>query len=278
MAVHVINDLPDDEENLLVKDEPALTAAPAQAPEEKPEPADEIPEKYKGKSAAEIAKMHSELEHRLGAQGSELGELRRTLDLAIQASLVGKQATQTPEAPTTETSDDSEYFTNPRKAVEKAVEQHPLVKELREKSAQTQQERNKAMFLQKHPDAAEIAKDPEFHEYIKASKVRQALFVAADKGYDVDAADELFSTFKAIKGVKAPTPAPAPADKGDPIREAELRAAGVPSGNSAPMEAQGSKPIYKRRQLIELRMTNPAKYDAMSDEITLAYAEGRVRG
>jgi len=37
---------------------------------------DDLPEKYRGKSVAEIAKMHEEAERRLGEQGTELGNLR----------------------------------------------------------------------------------------------------------------------------------------------------------------------------------------------------------
>lgn len=58
------------------------TPEPEEAPEEIAEPVaaqpstDDLPEKYQGKSAAEIARMHQELEQRLGTQGQELGELR----------------------------------------------------------------------------------------------------------------------------------------------------------------------------------------------------------
>ena len=37
---------------------------------------DDIPDKYKGKSTAEIVRMHQEAEKLLGRQSSEVGELR----------------------------------------------------------------------------------------------------------------------------------------------------------------------------------------------------------
>lgn len=61
-----------------VAEEPAV--------EETPEEVPELPEKYQGKSAAEIARMHSELEQRLGQQGSEVGALRNEL-AQIQSQL-----------------------------------------------------------------------------------------------------------------------------------------------------------------------------------------------
>ncbi len=39
-----------------------------------------LPDKYKGKSAKEIAQMHMEAERLIGRQGSEVGELRRIVD------------------------------------------------------------------------------------------------------------------------------------------------------------------------------------------------------
>ena len=40
---------------------------------------DDIPDKYKGKSTAEIVRMHQEAEKLLGRQSSEVGELRQLL-------------------------------------------------------------------------------------------------------------------------------------------------------------------------------------------------------
>lgn len=42
---------------------------------------EELPDKYKGKTAAEIAKMHKEAEELIGRQGAELGELRKSKEI-----------------------------------------------------------------------------------------------------------------------------------------------------------------------------------------------------
>src|SRR5690348_12493270 len=72
-----------------------LNADPAPAPA-KPEPEapakpgaqpgteDDIPEEYRGKSIKEIARMHQEAQSLIGRQGTELGELRKRADMAIQ--------------------------------------------------------------------------------------------------------------------------------------------------------------------------------------------------
>ena len=45
-----------------------------------PKEEDDLPEKYKGKSAKEIAEMHQQAERLIGKQGSEVGELRKVVD------------------------------------------------------------------------------------------------------------------------------------------------------------------------------------------------------
>ena len=47
----------------------------------------EVPEKYQGKSTAEIVRMHQEAEKLLGKQSSEVGELRKVVDDYIQTQL-----------------------------------------------------------------------------------------------------------------------------------------------------------------------------------------------
>ena len=40
---------------------------------------------------------------------------------------------------------------------------------------------------------------------------------------------------------------------------------------------ESGKRVYRRADLIRLKMQDPARYDALSDEIMAAYAEGRVK-
>jgi hypothetical protein len=47
----------------------------------------------------------------------------------------------------------------------------------------------------------DILGDPKFAEWIKASKIRTQMFVAADQQYDADSADELFTLWKERKAV-----------------------------------------------------------------------------
>jgi hypothetical protein len=52
-----------------------------------------------------------------------------------------------------------------------------------------------------------------------------------------------------------------------------MKAAQVDVGGSG----ESSKRVYRRADLIRLKMTDPTRYEALSDEIMTAYQEGRVK-
>ena len=56
---------------------------PEQAAE--PEPEEELPAKYQGKSLQDVVQMHQEAEKALGRQSGEVGELRQVVDQFIQS-------------------------------------------------------------------------------------------------------------------------------------------------------------------------------------------------
>jgi hypothetical protein len=102
--------------------------APEPEAVESPEPEageGDLPEKYRGKSAAEIARMHRELETRMGQQSQEVGELRRAFDDMVKNS-ISAQNSPTPEP---EAVEEVDFFADPSAAVARAIENHPTVKQ-----------------------------------------------------------------------------------------------------------------------------------------------------
>jgi len=95
------------------------------------------------------------------------------------------------------------------------------------------------------------------------------LYAKADGEFDYDSANELLSTYKQIKGVKAKQNI----DAGETQRKSSLKAAGVDMGGTG----ESGKRVYRRADLIRLKMQDPARYDALNDEILTAYQEGRVK-
>ena len=228
-----------------------------------PEPEDDLPEKYRGKTAKEIAQMHAEAEKLLGRQSSEVGELRRVFDTYIQSQLAEKSPKKE------EVEDDVDFFSDPEKATARAIENHPKVKQAEEVATQYRQQTALSKLQSKHPDMKTIVTNEAFQNWVKASKIRTQLFLQADQQYDYDAADELFSLWKDRQQVVTQT---AQAEKAG--RKAAVQAANTGSGRGS---GEVSKKVYRRSDIIKLMETDPERYEALSDEIFRAYQEGRVK-
>ena len=225
----------------------------------------ELPEKYRNKSLEDIVQMHQEAEKMLGKQSSEVGELRRVVDDYIQAQLSQQAPVQQQDE-----EDDIDFFTDPKSAVSRAIENHPKIREAQQYSEQYKKQSSLATLQAKHPDMQTILSDPKFAEWIKASKIRTQLFVAADQQYDADSADELFTLWKERKTVAQQT---AKVEK--QARKQTLKAANT--GNARGSSAGIRKKTYRRADIIKLMKNDPDRYQALSDEIMAAYAEGRVK-
>lgn len=239
-----------------------------QETESAPEPevtqeVEEIPEKYRGKDLKEIIRMHSEAEKLIGRQGSEVGELRKIVDDFIKAQTTTKQQPQ-------EDINEDDFFADPKKAVARAIENHPKVRQAEIAAAEMEKAKVYQTLQSKHPDFMDIAADPSFHEWVRASKVRSELLVRADKQYDFDAADELFSTWKERQQVAKQTVSAEKQARSQTIKSATTAVSG--GSDEAP-----SKKIFRRADIIRLMQTDPDRYDAMQDEIMAAYSEGRVK-
>jgi len=234
------------------------------APVPTQEDAPKIPDKYRGKSLEDIVTMHQEAEKLIGRQAQEVGEVRRLADELIKQQLSTKQTTQPPVV-----ENEIDFFEDPKLAVQKAVANHPDVLAAKQASQQLKQIQTQAMLNKKHPDFADIVRDGEFIEWVKASPMRLNIYAMADANYDFNAADELLSTFKQIRTSKTQQTT----DAGNTVRKQNLTAAAVDVGGTG----ESSKKIYRRADLIRLRMTDPARYEAMEPDIMAAYAERRVR-
>jgi hypothetical protein len=226
--------------------------------EQKPE----LPEKYREKSLDEIVKMHQEAEKLIGKQAQEVGEVRKLADELIKQNLGSRQQTRQEEP-------EVDFFENPQKAVQRTVDNHPDILAARQVTQEMKRAQIQQRLAQEHPDFGDIARDQDFANWVKSSPVRIRIFEQADSGYDFDSANELLSTYKQLRSVKQKQTS----DDGEVTRKQNLRAVGVDVGGSG----ESSKKVYRRADLIRLKMQDPNRYDALSDEIMAAYQEGRVR-
>ena len=224
----------------------------------------EIPEKYQGKSAKELVQMHKEAEKLLGRQSSEVGELRKVVDTYISTH-------NSPPAPEQqEQVEEIDFFTDPEKAVAQAIQNHPKIKEAESVSQQYKMQTALSALKANHPDMESILQDTKFAEWIEASKIRTKLFVAADKQYDYEAADELFSLWKERQQMIGQA---ASVEKQSRKQAVKSASTGSASGSSE----SSPKKIYRRADIIRLMKDDPHRYAALQDEIMRAYAEKRVK-
>ncbi len=224
----------------------------------------EVPQKYQGKSTAEIVRMHQEAEKLLGKQSSEVGELRKVVDDYIQTQL-SEQAPQQSEP-----EEDIDFFSEPDKAVARAIDNHPKIKEAEKISNQYRQSTAMAELQRRHPDMNEILQNDKFVDWIKGSKIRQQLFVQADQQYDYEAADELFTLWKERQQVVNQTAATEKTERKKAVKAAS-------TGNVRGSGEQSAKKVYRRSDIIKLMKEDPERYMSLSNEIMAAYADGRVR-
>ena len=223
---------------------------------------DQIPEKYKGKSAQEIIKMHQEAEKLIGKQAQEVGEVRKLADELLKQSLATKPAL-------TEVEPEIDFFEDPQKAIRNSIDKHPDVLAARQSAQEFKKMQIQQKLAQNHPDFGNIVQDPEFADWVKQSPVRLGLYAKADGEFDYDSANELLSTYKQLKQIKTQQVE----TQGKETLKQNLKAAAVDTGGTG----ESSKRVYRRADLIRLRMSDPDRYEALEPEIMAAYADGRVR-
>jgi len=231
--------------------------------EEFQEEVNSVPEKYQNKSIEELVQMHQEAEKLVGKQSSEVGELRKVVDEYIHQQTQLTQQTNKPV-------EEIDFFSEPDRAVSNAIENHPSVREAKQVAQEYRKTTALSQLQSKHPEMNTILQDEKFLEWIKGSNVRTRLLQQADQQFDVEAADELFSTWKERQQMIGTT-----ADAEKSQRKQQVKAAST--GSSSGSGEKASRKIYRRADIINLMRTDPARYQALSDEILKAYAEGRVK-
>lgn len=268
------NTTPTDLFDLEYKDAVGGEPVPASITEE------ELPDKYKGKSAVEIARMHMNAEKRLSTMGNEIGSLRRQADqlLAIRP----RENVSVPETPRKPVTVD-EIFTDPEKAIRETLNTSDVARKADEAAKRADNiERQLALreFASRHPSYEQDLGDEAFQEWVAGNPARVELFRRADS-YDVASADalwQMWGEYKQLNEIKEKRAAAV--EK----RKQALSAGRTISDASTDSPAKG--PVYSRAKLMELQ-TRAHQGDSAArarwndqtfqNELLRAYSEGRVR-
>jgi hypothetical protein len=228
---------------------------------------DDIPEKYRGKSAREIIQMHQDAERLIGRQGNEVGELRKIVDEIVAS---------TKEAQTSQAPDDSEpdFFEDPAgasaRAARKVYESDPELQEVKSTVKELKQRTAAEQLLRRHPDAVQLSNDPKFGEWVSKSNLRRDLFLRAHQNFDHEAASELFDLYKDSKAFTNDVAQAATEERSNEVRRAS-------TGSGKASAESRRKPALSREAIVNLRVNNPEEYQRILPKLIEAYREGRVK-
>ncbi|MGD9381100.1 MAG: hypothetical protein PVI03_01520 [Candidatus Thorarchaeota archaeon] len=261
-------DILEDEEVLVdLNEEEEEDTAKEEEPEEEEVKADsesedksDLPEKFKGKSIEDIITSYENLEKEYGRRNNEVGELRKLTDQLL--SLERSKQEETVE-------EEDDEFLSPQEQVDKALQNNPEFKKLSETVTQKQRAEDLAKFESAHPDWKDIMGSEKFLQWVGKSRVRAQMLLEANEAYDYGTGADLLSEFKELHPVEKTEDN----DEADTSKEALKDITTETKSKSK----HSRKKIYKRAQLINLKLTNPDEYARREDEFLQAYAEGRVR-
>jgi len=250
---------------------------------------DNVPEKYRGKTAADLLKIVQDQESYIGRQGQELGGLREqngTLRGLVDKSLslredgnVGRT-----EVGTEEDLSDDDFITTPRDAVTRTVKRE--TQDSNRRLARLEQQASAIDFARRYPTAEKDIEDPAFVEFVQKSQVRTRLASKAFgdmENVDFDSAEELWELYGDYQAMQPLAPVTSGSENASvsevASQEVEPKEAPamITSGSSG--DPGGStKPIYSQAALNRLQVEDEALYWANDTQakIAEARAEGRV--
>jgi hypothetical protein len=211
------------------------------------EPEQEIPEKYRGKSPAELMRMHQDAERLIGKQGNEVGELRQIVNDILAAQTAQPSNAPEPEPEVT-------FFEDPDRATEYKIKKNlePVTETLNKingRFADMEKKEKAQELLARHPDAPSIVQSPEFLNWIEGSKARQRMYQQASQ-YDSDMAIDLLDLWKERQETRQASTSAAQAQRKQSVQQAST-GSGKASGTTR------GKPVLSREAIIELKRKDP---------------------
>ena len=226
----------------------------------------EVLPRFKGKTPAEISRAYEELETLHGRLANEVGDYRK---MAREWLFNEQENSSKGKGKATKELTDEDFIDKPADSVSTLVSDKidPVTKRLDKMAVDLQV----AEFQRKNPDYMEIVSNPEFSEWVKASPYRTRLYQKAD-AMDLEAGTELLQGFREVR--QASKQSKEAKDKGLD-KEKQLRKISSEKGGSS--GGSGKKKIWSSAYLINLKITNPDKYNSIQPEVMEAYKEGRVK-
>lgn len=225
--------------------------------------------KFEGKSMEDLLESYNNLQSAYGRMANDLGTQRKLTDQLLNLKREEDLSSNEP-APLPEV-DTNSLLDNPTQTLDRYISEREarLRKEYDERLSQYESQLQTDRFMQKHPDFMELGQSTKFREWATGDPIRARVANAAAQG-DWEAADTLLTQYKQAQANPA-------ADAASKEGLEAARKAGTESAASA--GASSSDKVYRRADLIELKLRKPHVYSdpAFQNEILKAYSEGRVK-
>ena len=262
--------------------EPAQTTTPTSTPSPAAADNDDVPEKFRGKSRAEIVAMYQNLESTNGRMANDLGVQRVLTDrlLGLNDKRLNDLTRNTPPeqrpAPVTA----NEILDKPQETLDRAIDARltRVTEDVNARLARTEAALAQTTFAGHHPDFQTVVQSPDFVAWVQSSPLRLRAASVANRG-DWVVADELLTEFKNSRPSKTDEAAPAAGADLDGARRASLTTSGAAGKTGADGKSNGGGKLYKRSDLMRLRIQDPEAYydESFQAEILKAHSEGRVK-
>lgn len=250
-------------------------AATTQVKTEEQEP-EWLPAKWKGKSEKERAEMYKNLESVYGRVANDLGQQRKITDQILldkRARDLGIDPNKSVEPPKRKISiSAAELLEKPSEILERELSavKDEIVQSVRQEISGRDAKTKEDQFLERHSDATDVVSSPEFIEFVNATPTRARAAALVRTTGDIETADALLTEFKESRKSTQPSREDTVSNEQERARQASLE------GSSSRAPATPKK-IYRRADLIKLKMNDPETYAELNDEILRAYAENRVK-
>jgi len=214
----------------------------------------QLPAHHKKMTKAQLSEAMLNIEREKSRLGNELGDLRKTVDEFINKPVERKPI------------DAETLLDSPDETLNSAISENDKIKQLEDRLNKYEQSSTVSKFYQTHPDADELANSAEFQQYLQLQPIAGKAAAVAAQNQDYEMLGDVMDSFKALKGK-------AIKDESSQKREKDLNDAQMESGSAG----GSSKKVYKRSDLVRMRIQQPDQYAENEAEYLRAYAEGRVK-
>lgn len=252
--------------------ETEIAEAGARTEERREEAGSALPERFRNKSAEEIAQSYIELEKFNSRQAQDLGKLRKTVDELLELQL--RKPEEVDGKPQHKPVAVEDLYEDPDAAIRNVArtEVETRVKSLEQELQAERVARARAEFTKQFPTWEDDIKDPAFKNWVLEKPHRVKLAQAADSGA-VDAAETLFGTYYDHKEARAK------AEEKERRKTAARAASLETSGAGAPsVEETFSRTALMDKRIAAKRGDRNAQrwLQQNAESIAIAYEEGRI--